>query len=100
MTKDEAAYQRDVRGIGCIACIVSLGFSSPCDIHHLLSGGRKIGEMFVLGLCPPHHRSGLNNDTVVSRHHWKAEFERRYGTEAQLLARTRALVADRRRMAA
>lgn len=100
MTRLEREFQRDVRDLGCIVCLVHLHLRSDCDIHHILRGGRRIGEMDVLGLCPSHHRSELNNAAIVSRHHWKAEFERRYGTEAWLLERTRQLVADRRRMAA
>ena len=100
MTKAEKDFHSDVRELGCIVCLLHLHVHSECDVHHILSGTKRKGEMFVLGLCPSHHRSELNNAVVVSRHHWKAEFERRYGTEAQLLERTQALVADRRRMAA
>ena len=100
MNREERDYQRDVREIGCICCLISLNVRSDCDIHHILSGGKRIGEMHVLGLCPSHHRSGLNNDVVTSRHPWRTAFQARYGTEEQLMARTQALVADRRRMAA
>lgn len=92
MTRDEKAYQDRVRDLGCIACHVSLGVRSDCDIHHILIGGRKAGEKHVLGLCPPHHRSGQRNEMYVSRHPYKAEFERRYGTERELLERVRAMV--------
>lgn len=94
MTKAEAHFQQQVRDLGCIACLVSNGLHTECDIHHILSGGkRKKGESFVLGLCFSHHRSELNNAQVVSRHHWKREFERRYGTEAELLERTKLEIA-------
>jgi len=50
--------------------------------------------MEAIGLCPTHHRSGLNNVHVVSRHPWKREFESRYGTEEGLLIITRGLIAE------
>ena len=92
MTLAERQFQTRVRDLGCIACRVMGVFGTPCDIHHILEGGRRMGEMFVLGLCVSHHRSELNNKHIVSRHHWKREFETRYGTELELLERTRELV--------
>lgn len=90
MTKTEKAFQDRVREVGCIVCLQQ-GYYSPCDLHHLLRGGRRIGEDFVIALCPMHHRSGLNTEKVVSRHPWRKEFERRYGTETELLKKTRDL---------
>jgi hypothetical protein len=49
--------------------------------------------MEAIGLCPTHHRAGINNDFSVSRHPWKREFESRYGTEQELLDITRELIA-------
>lgn len=93
MSKAEEEFQTRVRELGCIACRVMGVFGTPCDIHHILHGGRRVGEMDVLGLCPSHHRSDINNKHIVSRHPWRREFETRYGTEAQLLERTRKLVS-------
>jgi hypothetical protein len=92
VTKDQAAFQDAVRELGCIACRQMGIAGSPCDIHHILRGGRRIGEMDVLGLCPLHHRSGVNDGVIVSRHPWRKAFERTYGTEQELLAETRELV--------
>ena len=95
MTNVEARFHRDIRELGCIVCRKYLGVMSDCDIHHILSGGRRKGEMYVLGLCPTHHRLGIRTENFVSRHPHKAEFERRYGTEAELLSATREFI-DRR----
>jgi hypothetical protein len=76
-----------VQALGCIACLVDgKGYYVAEEIHHVLSGGRRRGHKFVLPLCYVHHRSGTNNVYSVSRHPWKREFERRYGTEQKLLA--------------
>jgi len=91
MNKSEKAFQDAVRALGCIVCRGE-GIDSPCEIHHLLRGGRRIGEHSVLGLCQIHHRGQINTAQAVSRHPWRREFERRYGTEADLLKLTELLI--------
>lgn len=92
MNKAELEYHNKVREIGCIVCKIFLRVFSECDVHHLVIGSRRKGHMEAIGLCPTHHRSGLNNAYVVSRHPWKREFEKRYGTEEGLLTITRGLI--------
>ena len=94
MTKDEKTYQAKVRQVGCIACRIVLKIHSIGEIHHMLSGGRRRGEMFVLSLCPSHHRGGfsgkvsINNPMgIVSRDHSQKRFEKYVGmTEDEMLA--------------
>lgn len=96
MTKAEREFQGKVRELGCIVCLLDLNEHSQAEIHHMLSGGRRRGEMFVLGLCPSHHRGGLdghNEMKIVSRDHSRRRFEYRYGTEESLLAKTKELIA-------
>ena len=95
MTKAESAFQSSVRDLGCIACIVTGVRGTPCDIHHMLDGGRRIGEMDVLGLCPTHHRGGFCGHEFVSRHPYRVAFEKPYRTEQELLALTHRLIARR-----
>ncbi len=92
MTKAEAQFQQKVRDLGCIVCWIDRAEFTPCEIHHRLSGGRRMGEMHVLGLCPPHHRGGRNDAECVSRDHNKRRFEARYGTEEYLADQTRILI--------
>jgi hypothetical protein len=94
VTKTELDYHNKVREIGCIVCKIFLRVHSECDVHHIVSGSRRKGHLEAIGLCPTHHRSGLNNNQVVSRHPWKREFENRYGTEEGLLIITRGLIAE------
>ena len=93
MTKSQKAFQAQARDLGCIVCHGE-GVDSPCELHHILRGSRRIGEDSVIGLCPMHHRSGLNTEEVVSRHPWRREFEARYGTEDELLQKTRELCGE------
>jgi hypothetical protein len=79
--------------LGCIVCHLFLGVFSPAEPHHMLSGGRRRGHFFTIPLCFLHHRSGRNDEEVVSRDQNQRRFEKRYGTEDSLLAETRDLVA-------
>ena len=78
--------------IGCIVCLNEYGIHSDADIHHILKNGKRIGDSHVIPLCPTHHRSGLNNPQVVSRHPWRKEFERRYGPEMELFEQVKDLI--------
>lgn len=85
MTKAEAKFQADLRRFGCVVCRKYHGLESPAEIHHMLRGGRRIGEMYVLPLCYMHHRAGRDDDECVSRDHNQRRFEEAYGTEEELL---------------
>lgn len=100
MTKSEQKWCDSVRQLGCIVCRNEGRGYVPCSVHHILSGGRRIGHHHVIGLCPTHHQSGLNNDQFVSRHPFRRAFEKRYGTEDELLAQTRELVNNKIKVAA
>ncbi len=56
---------------------------SPAEMHHPLSGGRRIGKDVVLALCQPHHRGAPG---VVGISQNRRAWEKHYGTtEAELL---------------
>lgn len=104
MTRDEKAYQAKVRDLGCILCLWFLGERSACETHHMLDDThRRRGEMFVLALCPSHHRGGLggkvskNNPLgIMSRDHSKRRFEKHYGmTEDEMLDRQNRMIEQR-----
>ena len=92
MTKAESRWLNQITQLGCIVCRLFHGTYSPAEAHHMLSGGRRRGHMFTIPLCILHHRSGRNDDQVVSRDHNQRRFEARYGTEQSLLETTRELV--------
>ncbi len=84
--KVEAQWMDAIVEHGCIACILDGHEPRPTAVHHILRGGLRIGHLFTLPLCDPgHHQNGAQFG-MVSRHPNKAEFERRYGTEMELLA--------------
>ena len=98
MTKAERQWCDAITQIGCVACIVSVGiYGTPGAVHHLKSGGRRISHLKTICLCDPgHHQNAPEGSRKISRHPFKARFERAYGTEEELLAKTRQLVALRK----
>jgi len=97
MTKAEKTWMDDIVRIGCCVCIRIAWGATPGEVHHMLDeANRKMGHDKTICLCPSHHRANLNNAHVVSRHHWRREFENRYGKEAGLLEWTKQAVARMR----
>ena len=99
MDEEDRKFQREVRDLGCIICLLQGHPGTPCEIHHILSGGRRISEMAVLGLCPGHHRGGNGEGRFISRHPFRMRFERAYGTESELIQKTREQIILHRRRA-
>jgi len=76
--------------MGCIVCLEEMGLYSPAVPHHM-DGKTKEGAHFkTIPLCYQHHQSGRYGTDCVSRHPYKAQFEKIYGTEQELLEKTRA----------
>lgn len=96
-TKAEREWMDAITEIGCIACLC-MGYSGvPGAVHHLKSGGRRIDHLHTICLCDPgHHQNPPAGSGKVPRHPFKARFEDEYGTEEELLRKTRALVEARR----
>ena len=77
-------WDRLASEIGCIACMKDGRFNSHVSIHHV-DGRTKPGcHLLVLPLCAPHHQD--DGSGAVAVHPWKARFEARYGTQAELMA--------------
>lgn len=93
--KAEREHMGVVAGLCCIVCR-NLGYGeSPAEVHHvrfLAGGGQRAGHRDTIPLCPLHHREGGYG---IAFHAGPAEFQRRYGTEAELLEQTRRETAHR-----
>lgn len=88
-TKAEREHMGIVAGSFCIVCRNEGLGESPAELHHprfLAGGGQRSSHMGVIALCPLHHRLGGHG---VAYHAGPEEWERRYGTEAELLEQTR-----------
>ena len=95
MTRAEIKRRREALvALGCCVCRREFGVVTPPAIHHLRghpwSGtGHKADERHTIGLCPPHHQTGGYG---VAYHDGAEEWERRYGTQAELLAWTNGMM--------
>jgi len=83
-TKDEKALWSRIAALGCIACRKDGWRNLEVSIHHIDGRTKPGAHRKVLPLCYQHHQSG--NPDAPSVHPWKARFEARYGTQAELLA--------------
>ncbi len=81
--------------IACCVCVRTGRGETPCQVHHMLSGGRRMGHLFTIGLCYLHHESGRNDEEVVSRDHNQRRFEARYGSERMLWQWTKQQIVER-----
>jgi len=86
MTKKERFNK--LAELGCIVCGMLYGISTPCNIHHLTgikyrSTGKKADYNDTIGLCPAHHQYGSYDHPAIHTH--PAEFERKFGTQEELL---------------
>ncbi|MBT9493918.1 MAG: hypothetical protein IV107_16590 [Paucibacter sp.] len=91
-TAAEKAWMDAITAMGCIACIVDGHPETPGAVHHILSGGRRMGHMHTICLCDPGHHQGGQQLGKVSRHPFKVRFEGQYGSESDLLDLTQQLV--------
>lgn len=51
----------------CVCCHMRGIISVYPEIHHLLSGNRRRGHMFTVGLCSYHHRGFEGKATLSAR---------------------------------
>ncbi|TKI06394.1 Ref family recombination enhancement nuclease [Martelella alba] len=93
MTKRaESLHMARVADMGCIVCKNVFNVHSLAEIHHLRTGqgaGQRASNYQVIPLCPQHHRLGGYG---VAIHAGQKEWERRYGTELELLAQVEQLL--------
>lgn len=84
---EKALWNRMATEVGCIACLVDGLFNPYVSIHHI-NGRTKPGcHRKVLPICAGHHQDGTGEDkTLIAVHPYKKQFERRYGTQYELLA--------------
>jgi hypothetical protein len=85
-----------VAELGCIACIVMDIIDSPAEIHHVrfkAGASQRSSHMDVIGLCPPHHNRPFTHGVAI--HAGQETWEKKYGTEEELLELTNKLLMER-----
>lgn len=110
-TADDQARFEAMRRVGCLACLKNqeAGRASATlvlrrlEIHHLLSGGRRIGHYATICLCHfhhqakflPYHEFGYQAQAEAfgpSLEREPRRFHELYGTDQELLDRQNALL--------
>lgn len=87
-SKAEKLWLSDVASLGCVVCRNAGYGASPAEVHHSRAGvgkGQKAHYSKTIPLCPLHHRTGGYG---VAFHAGPEEFERRYGSQDELVLQT------------
>lgn len=94
MTKQERLHYDKLFRLGCIVCYnLGYGYTSP-HIHHIRHGvGMAQRSSFdsAIPLCHLHHQHGGYG---VALHAGIKEFEKRYGTEVELLEQVTSMLKE------
>ena len=103
-TKAEQARFDKMKEIGlCVACYQRrITGRQHIEIHHLLSGNKRIGHMATVSLCPWHHRGIADCGTAFmtkcaigpSLAHGSKPFRAEFGTDKDLLVIQNLLIED------
>jgi len=84
--KTERQFHDRLAQIGCIACRKDGRFNPVVSIHHIDGRKKKGAHLKVLPLCAGHHQQGTGAAGLIAVHPYKAQFERMYGSQLELLA--------------
>ena len=87
----EKKHMDRVSQLGCIVCYLQGFYGVPAEIHHIEGKTKPDTHFKVLPLCFEHHRMGSDMEPI-SRHPYKARFEKAYGTENELLELVNSMV--------
>lgn len=97
---DQARYQAFMK-IGCIVTRVYFNAWGGFDVHHLVSGNKRMGNQFTIPLTPYYHRgvipTGMTEKEAYdlfgpSLAKNKREFVSKFGSELELLDKTNELL--------
>lgn len=103
-TKAEAQRIDRFRWIGCVVCAVFRKVPEvPYDVHHGIDGSRRISHADTAPVCPWHHRGviPLGYSQIEAGEEFgpslalsPARFRQLYGSDADLVAMTDALIEE------
>lgn len=74
-----------VQEVGCIASRKDGIIDHHCSIHHIDGRTKPRAHWLVLPLSPGNHQDGTGAPGRIAVHPWKTRFERRYGSQEDLL---------------
>lgn len=91
-TAAESEWMAAIAEMGCCVCLKFHKVFTPAAVHHIVEGQRRVGHMFTIPLCDPGHHQNSPTPLKISRHPHKARFEKKYGTEYELLGYTQEII--------
>lgn len=107
-TKAESARMAAIKDGPCVCCY-QLKLASYCpEVHHLLSGNKRRGHLYTVGLCAWHHRKvipdGWTAEAMRARYgpslaDGSKPFHAHFGSDDELLEYQNYLLAERRKAA-
>jgi len=104
-TKADLSRFAKLKALGCVACKLDglTDDQTEPQIHHYLSGNKRIGHHATVPLCYFHH-NGLPYDGIPtawllanvgpSFHKHTREFRKRYGSDKELLETVNQLIGS------
>lgn len=101
-TKAEKARMDAIKNGPCVCCHMRGIASIWPEIHHLLSGNKRRGHMFTIGLCGHHHRNAGHTNLVHPDIGWigpslangSKPFHAAFGSDDQLLEYQNRLLGE------
>jgi hypothetical protein len=84
-TTEESRWMDAVQELGCVVCLKFHQVRTPAAVHHIVEGSRRLGHFYTIPLCDPGHHQNSPTPQKISRHPNKARFEKKYGSEYELL---------------
>jgi hypothetical protein len=93
-TAEEKRWHDAQCELGCIVCLDIFGIYTPGTVHHMDGRTKPGSHMKTLCLCGAHHQVASDSGEWATRHGpgrnaGKTMFEAAYGTEEELLQKTR-----------
>lgn len=80
--KREREWMNKIGNFGCIVCYNNGIGDTPVSIHHIDGRTKKGAHYLTIPLCGLHHQGEYG----IGIHSGRAEWERRYGTQMELLS--------------
>jgi hypothetical protein len=92
LNKKEREWIRKILQYGCVACRKDGRGYEPAVIHHLIKGGKRMGHLYTIPLCPAHHVGEPLGK--ISRHKSHKLFNLVYGGEMKLYEELKKLLLE------
>jgi len=88
-TAAEKRWMSAIAQLPCIVCTNERLGATPPAIHHINGKTKPDAHFQTIPICPIHHQTGGYG---VALHAGRAEWEKRYGTQDELLRQVQGII--------